>query len=181
MLDDEENYRGKISELDSINENNIQTAGQIRYLVVEINGHSWGFTAPLTSNPDTSLAQIQNKVATHLSSGAAADQTTLTANDIAKMQYDNDTALNLTVGLPFDKIAEQTIKLTKLKTRLKTPGEIALANQQIADNNVRMAKLQAAMAGGGRRRKHKDKHSRSKRRRLLKKAKRHSKTRRSRR
>jgi hypothetical protein len=117
----------------------------------------------------------------YLNSGAAAEQTTFTANDAAKMEYENDLLINNTIGIPYDNLAAATVKLNNLNKRLTNPADKERLNEQINKNNVQMAKIQAAMAGGARNRKRKDKHSRSKRRRLLKKAKRHTKTRRTRR
>jgi hypothetical protein len=173
-----ENYRGIIGELEPVTESDIQTAGQIRYVVMLINGNPWGYTTGVTTDPSVSLASIQNKVSAHKSTGIAANQTTFTANDAATMEYENDVLVNNTVQIPYDELASDTLGLTRLRSRLTNQADLARVNDQIAKNNAKMSALQLAMAGGRRKR---QKNGRSKRRRLVKKAKRHSKTRRSRR
>jgi len=153
----------------------MQTAGQIKYIIMDINGNTWGYTAGATTDPNAALATIQTKVANHKNTGIAADKNTFTEYDRAAMQYTNNNLIDETVEIPLDKIAGQTVALNNLKRKITDPTQLANINRQINDNNAKIAKLEAAMAGGRRRR-----HGRSKRR-MLKKARRHAKTRRSRR
>ena len=182
MLDDSKNYRNVMSEIDPINENDIQTSGQVRYVIVKVNGNPWAYTAAVTSDPQLSLNEILRKKMAHMSTGIAANQTTFTAQEANTMKYNNNNLIDDTVNIPYEELSAQQITIAnKLKDPATNPSAIPNLQAVQADNNTKLAKLRAAMAGGRRKYKRHSRSRRNKHKRGLKNMRHHSKTRRSRR
>jgi hypothetical protein len=173
-LDETDNFKGVLSELDDISVDKVQETATVAYIVRLINGNPWGYTTNKTDDPNLSLTALQVMVSNHDDAGVKEGSTGFTQNDALIMNNENRELIQDTVEIPYDKVAGQIVTLSNLAARTTDPATKATIQNQINILNGKLSALQQAMAGGSRRRRSS---RRSRRRRGHKRARRYSKTR----
>jgi len=155
LLDDTRTYRGIRTNLDAIQQQDVQISGQIAYVVLHINGNVWGYTANSSGgDPIIPYNDILTKINNHKASGVLTINSNFTAADLANEQQQNNRLLVSLTQPAYDALAgEQVMLQNRIKDPSTPPASLANLKALFASNEKRLSSLQAAMAGGRRTRK----------------------------